>query len=157
MAQRVYRHDLRCPHGGSNWLPKDGHSRGKQTSRCGDCHSRFTPDGNRHYYAERIKQQALRLYGAGSSLSAISRVLAIKLGTVSAWINKSPPGAGWTARWGIGGRRPCCGCIAGCQRRTGPSAMGARWRRGGPRTAMWGGRGGRRTGMRGYPRSCGGS
>ena len=31
MAQRVYRHDLRCPHCGSNWLPKYGCSRGKQT------------------------------------------------------------------------------------------------------------------------------
>ena len=44
MSQPVYRHDLRCPH--------CGHSRGKQTYRCGDCHYRFTPDGNRHYYPE---------------------------------------------------------------------------------------------------------
>ena len=27
MVQRIYRHDLRCPHCGSNWLPKDGCSR----------------------------------------------------------------------------------------------------------------------------------
>ena len=43
---RVYRYDLRCPHCGSNWTPKDGHSRGKQTYRCRDCQHRFTPEGN---------------------------------------------------------------------------------------------------------------
>ena len=47
---RTYRHDLRCPHCGSNWTPKDDRSRGKQTYRCRDYHHRFTPMGNRHYY-----------------------------------------------------------------------------------------------------------
>ena len=28
-AARSYRDDLQCPHCGSNWLPKDGRSRGK--------------------------------------------------------------------------------------------------------------------------------
>ena len=40
---RTYRHDLRCPHCGSNWTPKAGHSRGQQTYRCGDGQRRFTP------------------------------------------------------------------------------------------------------------------
>ena len=39
---RTRRHDLRCPHCGSNWTPKDGHSQGRQTCRCQDCHYRFT-------------------------------------------------------------------------------------------------------------------
>ena len=56
---RTYNHDIRCPHCGSNWTPKDGHSRGKQTYRCGDCRYRFTPDGNRHYYPEATIRQAL--------------------------------------------------------------------------------------------------
>ena len=98
MAQRVYRHDLRCPHWSANWLPKDGHSRGKQTYRCGDCHYRFTPTGNRHYCPERIKPQALRMYGDGRSISAISRVLAVKLGIVYAWIKKAPWALAWVAR-----------------------------------------------------------
>ena len=45
MPQRAYRHDLRCPHCGSNGMPKYGTSRGKQTYRCGDCKHRYTPDG----------------------------------------------------------------------------------------------------------------
>ena len=94
MVQRIYRHDLRCPHCGSNWLPKDGCSRGKQTYRCGDCHYRFTPGGNRSYYSEQVKSQALAMYLDGSSISAIGRVLHIKLGTVYAWVKKSPTGGG---------------------------------------------------------------
>ena len=43
--QRVYRSDLRCPHCGSNWMPKAGFSHGKQTYRCGECHHRPSPEG----------------------------------------------------------------------------------------------------------------
>ena len=28
--ERAYRHDVRCRHCGSNWMPKDGHTRGWQ-------------------------------------------------------------------------------------------------------------------------------
>ena len=49
MPQRAYRHALHCPHCGSNGMPQDRTSRGKQTYRCGDCKYRYTPDGNRHY------------------------------------------------------------------------------------------------------------
>ena len=62
---RVYRHGLRCPHCGSNGTPKDSHSQGKQTYRC----------GNRHYYSQAVKNQALDMYGEGSCISAIGRSL----------------------------------------------------------------------------------
>ena len=94
MAQRVYRHDLRCPHCGSNWLPKYGRPRGKQAYRCGDCRYKFTPEGNRHYYSEEVKRRAMSMYGEGSSMSAIARVLGVKLGTVYSWVKKSPLGNG---------------------------------------------------------------
>ena len=48
VAARSYRDDLQCSHCGSNRLPKDGRSRGKQTYP-------FTPYGNRHYYSEQFK------------------------------------------------------------------------------------------------------
>ena len=60
IPQRAYRHALRCPHCGSNWMPKYGTSRGKQTYRCGDGKHRYTPEGNRHYYSEAVKSQAVR-------------------------------------------------------------------------------------------------
>ena len=81
VAARSYRDDLQRPHCGSNRLPKDGRSRGKQTCyRL--CHYRFTPDGNRHCHSEHIKEQATEMYGEGMAVATISRVLAIKLGTV---------------------------------------------------------------------------
>ena len=93
---RAYHHDgLRCPHCGSNWTPKDGHSRGKQTYRCRDCQRRFTPEGNRHYYPGRVKQQAVEMYGEGSSLAAIGRVLGALPETVYSWVKKSPLGPGF--------------------------------------------------------------
>ena len=67
---RAYNHDVRCPHCGSTWAPKDGHSKGKQTYRCGDCLYRFTPDGNRHYYPAMTIRQALSMYSEGGSVSA---------------------------------------------------------------------------------------
>ena len=82
----VYQHDLRCPHCGSNWTPKDGHSRGKQTYRCGDCHYRFTPSGNRHYYSEAVKRQAVDMYAEGTGLTAIGRVLGVQTATVFSWV-----------------------------------------------------------------------
>ena len=68
-AARSYRDDLQCPHCGSNWLPKDGPLPGKQTYRCRLCHYRFTPDGNRHYYSEKVKEQAIDMYGEGTGHS----------------------------------------------------------------------------------------
>ena len=91
---RTYRHDLRCPHCGSNWTPKDGHSRGKQTYRCRDCLHRFTPEGNRHHFPETVKRQALEMYAEGTGIAAIGRVLGVQLATVFSWVKKSPAGGG---------------------------------------------------------------
>ena len=93
-AARSCRDVLQCPHCASNRLPEDGRSRGKQTCRCRRCHYRFTPDGNRHYYSEQVKEQAIDRYGEGMAIAAISRVLEVKLGTVYEWVKKSPVGPG---------------------------------------------------------------
>ena len=90
---RTYNHDIRCPHCGSNWTPKDGHSRGKQTYRCGDCRYRFTPDGNRHYYPEATIRQALNMYCEGGSVSAVARAMDINFATVFTWVKKSELGS----------------------------------------------------------------
>ena len=41
---RVYRDDARCPECGSNWMPKDGTSKGCQVYHCRDCGRRTIPD-----------------------------------------------------------------------------------------------------------------
>ena len=91
---RVYRHDLRCPRCGSNWTPRDGHSRGKQTCRCRDCHHRFTPDGNRHCFPEAVKRQALDMYAGGTGITAAGRIPGVQQATVFSWVKKSPPSPG---------------------------------------------------------------
>ena len=88
MVQRVYRPDRRCPHCGSHWMPKAGFSRGKQTYRCGECHHRPRPEGNRHYHAPQAKGQAWEMYGEGLSIAAISRVLGLPELTALTWIKK---------------------------------------------------------------------
>ena len=89
---RVYRHDLCCPLSGSNWTPKDGHSRGKRTYHCRDCRHRFTPEGNRHYFPETTRRQALDMYAEGAGIAATGRVLGVKPATVFLWVKKSLPG-----------------------------------------------------------------
>ena len=106
--QRVYRSDLRCPHCGSNWMPKAGFSHGKQTYRCGECHHRPSPDGNRHYPPPRVKSQAGEMYGEGMSIAAIP------------WMSCGPIWGGGSGRagagWGSGRqwwRKPMAGAGGG--------------------------------------------
>ena len=91
---RVYRHDLRCPHCGSNWPPQGRPFPGQADLRCRDCHHRFTPDGNRHCFPEAVKRQALDMYAGGTGITATGRILGVQLATVFSWVKKSPPSPG---------------------------------------------------------------
>ena len=88
--KRAYRHDLRCPHCGSNWMPKDGRSHGKQTYRCGDCKYRYTPDGNRRFHSREVIERTLAVYAEGGSVAAAARAMGINEGTVLSWVKKKP-------------------------------------------------------------------
>ena len=70
-------------------MPKDGHSRGKQTYRCGDCKYRRAPDGNRHFYSSKVIDQALAMYPEGASVASIGGALEIKEGAILRWVKKS--------------------------------------------------------------------
>ena len=86
--RRAYRDDMQCPRCGSNWLPKYGRSRGKQTYRCGQCLYHFILNTKRPHASDKVKNLALELYIEGLGLSAISRVLRVKLETVYGWVKK---------------------------------------------------------------------
>ena len=88
-GQRAYRHDMRCPGCGSNRMPKDGRSRGKQTYRCGDCKYRCAPDGSRHCYSSEVVDRALAMYAERASAASIGRAMEIKEGTVLRWVKKA--------------------------------------------------------------------
>ena len=45
--ERSYRHDIGCRRCGSNWMPKDGHTRGRQVHYYGDCKRKYTADAAR--------------------------------------------------------------------------------------------------------------
>ena len=59
---RVYRHDVRCPDCGSNWMRKDRFANGRQAYRCGDCRRRYIPGGAYHRPGPAVKAQAIEMY-----------------------------------------------------------------------------------------------
>ena len=75
VRRRVYRHNVRCPDCGSNWMRLDGFSNGRPAYSCGDCRRRYVPDGAYRRPGPAVKAQAIAMYIEGSSLSAIGRVL----------------------------------------------------------------------------------
>ena len=88
---RVYHHDVRCPECGSNWMPKDGTSKGRQVYHCGDCGRRTIPDAAYQRPSAADKKRALAMYQEGSSLSAIARIFGVSVQAVSKWVKKG----GW--------------------------------------------------------------
>ena len=83
---RVWRHDVRCPECGSNWMPKDGTSKGRQVYHCGDCGRRSIPDAAYQRPGAADKERALAIYQEGSSLSAIARIFGVGVPAVSQWV-----------------------------------------------------------------------
>ena len=110
MAQpRVYRDGMQCPRRGSNWLPKYGRSRGKQTYRCRQCLYHFIPGTGHPHQPERVRNMAIAMYTGGNSIPVISRMLGIKVGTVYSWVKKSLPGPESAAFRGRAARGPQSG------------------------------------------------
>ena len=85
--QRVYRHDNLCPKCGSNWVKKDGHSRGKQMYKCNQRRSKHR-EGAKHRFTDAQKEQAVKMRAEGMSLSATARVMGASVTTVSKWGKK---------------------------------------------------------------------
>ena len=85
---RVYRHDIRCRHCGSNWMPKDGHTRGKQVYKCGDCKRKYTAEARQPQFPEHAKRQAVQMCVEGASVSAAARVVGASVPSVSGWVKK---------------------------------------------------------------------
>ena len=84
---RVYRHDALCPKCGSNWVKKDGHSRGKQMYKCNQCGGKHQ-EGAKHRFTDAQKEQAVKMCAEGMSLSATARVMGASVTTVSKWVKK---------------------------------------------------------------------
>ena len=88
---RVYRHDALCPKCGSNWVKKDGHSRGKQMYKRNQ-RRRKRQEGAKHRFTDEQKAQAVKMRVEGMSLSATARVMGASVTTVSKWVKKGGVG-----------------------------------------------------------------
>ena len=73
--EQAYRHDIRCRRCGSNWMPKDGHTRGQQLHKRGDCKRKYTASAAQPCFPERGKRQAVQMRMEGASISATTRVV----------------------------------------------------------------------------------
>ena len=71
---RVCPHEVRCPECGSNRMPKDGASKGRQVDHCGDCGRRTIPDAAYQHPSAADQERALAMYQEGSSLSALRMI-----------------------------------------------------------------------------------
>ena len=86
--ERSYRRDIRCRRCGSNWMPKDGHTRGRQMYKRGDCKRKHTADAARPRFPEQTKRQAVQMRIEGASISAAARVVGASAASVSGWVKK---------------------------------------------------------------------
>ena len=85
---RVYRQDTLCPLCGSNWVKKDGHSRGKQQFKCNQCGKKHQEGAKRRFTAAR-KAQAIKMCADGMTLTAAARAVGASITTVSKWVKNS--------------------------------------------------------------------
>ena len=85
---RTYRHDVRCPGCGSNWMRKYGYVKGRQSYSCGDCGRRSLEYAAYRRASAAEKTQAIEMYVGGSSLSAIGKVLGYSATAVQGWVKK---------------------------------------------------------------------
>lgn len=87
---RIYRHDVRCRHCGSNWMPKDGRTRGQQVYKCGECKKKYVAAAAEHpRFSEHAKRQAVQMCAEGSSMSAAARIMGASVASVSRWIKEA--------------------------------------------------------------------
>ena len=82
----VYRHDVRCPECGSNWMPEGGASESRQAYHCRDCGRRTIPDAACQRPSAADQERALAMYQEGNSLSAVARIFGVNVQAVSQWV-----------------------------------------------------------------------
>ena len=86
--ERAYRHYIRCRRCGSNWMPKDGHTRGRQVHKRGDCKRKYAADAAQPRFPEQVKRQAVQMRIEDASVSAAARVGGAGAASVSGWVKK---------------------------------------------------------------------
>ena len=86
--ERSYRHAIRCRRCGSNWMPKDGRTRGRQVYKRGCAASAVYFRLQSPRFPEQTKRQAIQMRIEGASISAAARVVGASATSVSGWVKK---------------------------------------------------------------------
>ena len=86
--ERIYRDNVKCRHCGSNWMPKDGRTRGQQVYKCGECNRKQVADAAQPHFPEHVKRQAVQMCIDGASMSAAARVVGASVTSVSGWLKE---------------------------------------------------------------------
>lgn len=82
MSEPTLRFQLDC-------MPKDGHPRGQQMYKCGDCKKKQATDAEQTHFPKHIKWQAVQMCIGGDSLSAAARVVGASVTSVSRWLGEA--------------------------------------------------------------------
>lgn len=85
--ERVYRHDVRCRRCGSNWMPKDGRTRGHQVYKCGECKEKQVAAADQPRFQEHAKRRAVQMRMEGASMTA-ARAVGASVTSVSGWLKE---------------------------------------------------------------------
>ena len=74
--------DKQCPNCGSNWVVKNGSSRGKKKWLCKNCGKTFYEGVKYHRLPKKTKEKIIVMRVEGYSISSIARTLNLKYATV---------------------------------------------------------------------------
>ena len=80
---------MKCPQCNSTKAVKNGHRRGKQCYKCGNCKRQFVESPVERRYSPEVKQICLKMYHNGMNLRGIERVTEIHHTTIMNWIKKA--------------------------------------------------------------------
>lgn len=78
-----------CPECGFHLVVKDGKQLGKQTYLCKVCYRRFISSAKHKFRPKALREQAIRQFVNGMSISAIAKSLEIPYTTVYMWIQRA--------------------------------------------------------------------
>lgn len=80
---------LKCPQCDSQRIRKNGHRRGKQNYRCGQCQRQFIEFYAQRGYSEDVKRICLRMHEYGLGARQVERLTGVCHSTIHSWIRQS--------------------------------------------------------------------
>ena len=81
--ERIYRHNIRCPERGSNWVCKNEHQKNdKQKYKCNNCNRYFTENPDKVYLTKKEMEEIILIFLEEMYPLAIARLIKKNYDTV---------------------------------------------------------------------------